>query len=313
VRQYKLKKCKRVHGVHFTPDGSRLLAVGGDEVQMVNSAVWLELATGENIGRIDQLANCYAVDPQLARYAIGGARGFDVSMAEVQWTTLEGELEWQTFQPKKAKKPPVFEEVAALAFDPVGKRLAISHDPNNLNGELIIVHRDTGQSLAEAVIVGNMNNACFVLAFNAKGTRIAGTGGMDGDPIVEVFDTKSGAELHNFQAPGTATRSVIVLPDNRIVVATARNVYVADETTTLFTLAGHKGQVNALALTPDGRRILSASHDGAIRTWDANTGEAGPAFEWGIGPVTALAFAPDGLTAAAAGLNGKVVVWDVDG
>ena len=32
----------------------------------------------------------------------------------------------------------------------------------------------------------------------------------------------------------------------------------------------------------------SASHDGAIRTWDANTGEAGPAFDWGIGELGAL-------------------------
>jgi WD40 repeat protein len=66
-------------------------------------------------------------------------------------------------------------------------------------------------------------------------------------------------------------------------------------------------------LTPDGKRLLTASHDGMIRVWDANTGEAGPAFDWDIGAVTAVAFSPDGLTCAAAGLNGKVIIWDVDG
>ena len=78
-------------------------------------------------------------------------------------------------------------------------------------------------------------------------------------------------------------------------------------------LGEHPQQVNAVAVTPDGSRLLTASHDGAIRTWDANTGASGPAYEWGIGPVTALAFSPDGLTCAAAGLSGNVVVWDVDG
>src|SRR6266508_3753728 len=75
MRQYRLTKCKRIHGVHFAPDGKRLLAVGGAEVRTVESAVWLDLATGENVGRIDQVANCYAVDPRLTRYALGGANG----------------------------------------------------------------------------------------------------------------------------------------------------------------------------------------------------------------------------------------------
>ena len=70
--------------------------------------------------------------------------------------------------------------------------------------------------------------------------------------------------------------------------------------------------MNAVALTPDGRRLLTASHDGSIRTWDANTGEAGAAFDWKIGAITALAFAPGRLTCAAAGAKGEVVVWDVD-
>ena len=41
MRAYKLKKCKRVQGLHFTPDGARLLAVGGDEVRMVDTTLLL--------------------------------------------------------------------------------------------------------------------------------------------------------------------------------------------------------------------------------------------------------------------------------
>ena len=62
---YKLKKLKRIHGLHFTPGGTQLLAVGGAEVRMVDAAVWLDLATGENASRIELMANCYAVDPRL--------------------------------------------------------------------------------------------------------------------------------------------------------------------------------------------------------------------------------------------------------
>ena len=71
--------------------------------------------------------------------------------------------------------------------------------------------------------------------------------------------------------------------------------------------------MNAAVFSPDGRRILTGAHDGALRVWDATDGSAVRSFDWQIGPVTAVAFAPDGLTCAAAGLNGNVVVWDVDG
>jgi WD40 repeat protein len=214
--------------------------------------------------------------------------------------------------PGEGGKSRAFEQVAALAFDPAGRRLAVSHsDRDEQHAELTVLDREPGGKSLEIRI--RIETAYGLLAFNANGTRLACTGGFDRDPIVEVFDAKTGAELHNFQPPHTITHAVLFLPDERIVVANGRNVCVAKECDTQFTLTGHKGQVNALALAPDGKRILSASHDGAIRVWDAATGEEGPAFDWGIGPVTALSFAPDGLTAAAAGLNGKVVVWDVDG
>jgi WD40 repeat protein len=323
VRQYKLKKCKRVHGIHFTPDGTRLLAVGGEEVRMVDCAVWLDLATGENVDRIEQFANCYAVDPALTRYALGGADNWE-GIAAVQWRGPTEDADWETFpEPPGRKRAPKFREVSGLAFDPTGGRLAISHFSRQQSRELSLVPLE-----GEERIDIETDEAWSEIAFSADAALLAVAGGVDGSRYADVYDIASRTKRSEFLPPGTVTRCVQFLPDNRLVVANGRNVYVLSASfksgragsfqrggwdPPQFTLAGHPKQVNAVALTPDGRRILTASHDGSIKTWDANTGEPGPAFDWGIGPVTAVCFAPDGLTCAAAGLNGKVVVWDVDG
>jgi WD40 repeat protein len=90
-------------------------------------------------------------------------------------------------------------------------------------------------------------------------------------------------------------------------------------------LAGPAERIDAVAFSPDSRRLLTGTAAGMIRLWPLPerlepdlTGD-GPAwcdrpeaeFDWGFGPVTALAIAPDGLTAAAGGIDGRVVVWDL--
>lgn len=313
MRTLKFKKLKRIHDVHFAPDGKRLLAVGGEEVRMIDSAVWIDLATGENLARIDQFAACYAVDPALTRYVLGGAtrgRGWG-GIADVQWTPLAGAIDWRKVDTPRR-------DAHALAFDRSGERLAVCAGRLSQAGgetrrvyELITARLDPPRSLSAVTLPGGGT----IASFNAEGSRLAIAGGMDWEPVADVVETATGKPLLHFNPPGTVSRAVLFLPDDRLVLANARNVYVlpADGGDPLLTLSGHPKQVNAVALTPDGRRLLTASHDGTIRVWDANTGEAQHAFDWKIGPVTAVAFAPDGLTCAAAGLNGKVVLWDVDG
>jgi WD40 repeat protein len=322
MRTYKLKKLKRIHGIHFTPDSTRLLALGGTEVRGVETAVWLDLASGENVDRMDEMSDCYTLDPAMSRIVLAGAHQWQ-GIAPIQWKELPAGDAWHPFPgtPKKAKSAiPTFQEITGIAFDAAGERLAVSHywrsrraaqsDDSGYEHEVVILCFDPPQLLTRIWTPGSAQE----IAFNADGTQIAFAGGVEGDPPVEVYDIATGKQLYQFEPPGTVTRCVLFTPDNRLIVANGRNVYVlpADKAETLFTLAGHPKQVNAVALTPDGKRILTASHDGTIRVWNADTGEALKAFDWQIGAITAVAFAPDGLTCAAVGLNGNVVVWDAD-
>ncbi len=66
------------------------------------------------------------------------------------------------------------------------------------------------------------------------------------------------------------------------------------------------------AFTPDGRRLVTVSKEGAARVWDTATWTCERSFAWDAGPLRAVAVAPDGTRAAAAGDTGRVVVWDLD-
>jgi WD40 repeat protein len=211
--------------------------------------------------------------------------------------------------------------IGGLAFDPAGTQLAVAVNrqlprrPGETERRWRHEVHVCGPDPAATGVTVPVSGYTHVLAFNNGGTRIAVTGGVDGDTAAEVFDPAAGKPVYRFEPPGTVTRVVLFLPDDRLVVANGRNVYLLPAGTPEppLTLAGHPKQVNAVALTPDAARLLTASHDGSIRVWRLDTGATVSGFDWRIGPVTAVAFAPDGLTCAAAGLNGKVVVWDVDG
>jgi WD40 repeat protein len=321
MRTFRVKNQKRQQGIHFSADGKHLLAVGSYEVRGVDSVVWLDVATGENLWRIDEYCNWYAVDPQLSRLVVTGANEWD-GLHPIQFKGLPAGDGWHPFPDTYAGKVklPEFESPYGIAFDSSGEWIALTHgwtvprrsrsEPEQAQYELCVLQFEPAKLIKRI----SLTTGSGVLAFNTDATRIAITGGMDGDTAASVFDVKRGKLINQFTPPSTVTRCVLFLPDNRLVVANGRIVYVlpADRPEPQFTLLGHPKQVNAVTLTPDGRRILTASHDGTIKVWNTDTGEATKAFDWQIGSVTAVAFAPDGLTCAAAGIGGKIVVWDVD-
>jgi WD40 repeat protein len=71
------------------------------------------------------------------------------------------------------------------------------------------------------------------------------------------------------------------------------------------------GSVSALAISADGRRVLTGKLDGEVTLWDA-VGTRLRRYDWGVKAPIAAAFARDGMRAAVGGTDGRIVVWDLD-
>lgn len=78
----------------------------------------------------------------------------------------------------------------------------------------------------------------------------------------------------------------------------------------LHRLEGHKGQVNGLALSPDGKILASAAWDGAVRVWDVETGASLHEMLGHESSVSDVAFSPDGTVLYSASADGTIRTWD---
>lgn len=77
------------------------------------------------------------------------------------------------------------------------------------------------------------------------------------------------------------------------------------------TLTGHTGAVTTISVLPDGKRVLSGSHDSTLRLWDIEAGQTLRIFQEHQASVESVSIAPDGTKAVSLDRSGKVVVWNI--
>lgn len=111
-----------------------------------------------------------------------------------------------------------------------------------------------------------------------------------------------------------AVKSVVFLGDGRAASGGddfAVEIWDLDTGQHVYRLEGHKGQVNGLAVSPDGALLATAAWDGSVRVWNIATGETVAVMNGHTSSVSDVAFSTDGSLVYSASADGTIRTWDV--
>ncbi|QJW97499.1 WD40 repeat domain-containing protein [Frigoriglobus tundricola] len=313
----RMRHADRVNALAYSPDSTALASASRD----FTVKVW-DIGNGREIvtyrGHVDQPddptrsgtnplgAADVAFHPK--EQVIASAGGNQVHT----WDAATGKLIKVLVNLGKTDKP-----IKAIAFSPDGQRLAVGSD----DGVLRVVESDTGKEVftspprnariekvafspnGKLVAVGDNNSQVAVYAPQGKGNALAmSVQGVDLGAVAGVAFTADGGAVFACGRDGKVRLTAGPAPDGTSAPATA---------TKLREYVGHTGMVNGLAVTADGKFLVTGGEDKTVRVWDVASGKQLRSFQGHTDGVTAVAVRGDGRQLASASNDGAVRLWDL--
>ena len=153
----------------------------------------------------------------------------------------------------------------------------------------------------------------YAVAFSPDGNVLASSH-TDGD--IKLWDVASGQLLQSLKADSYAVYSLAFTPDGALLAAQSVFTIYLWEVPTGKVARSLKGlstsiSFSAMAMSPDGRQIVSGDNDGSVRVWDVAEGKQLQELEAHIEPVRTVAFSPDGTLIASGSSDKTVKLWSL--
>ena len=160
------------------------------------------------------------------------------------------------------------------------------------------------------------------VAFSSDG-RFVLSGGDD--KTLKLWELDTGKELRTFSGHTGAVVSVAFSPNGRFALSGGcdeKNLFnyckqgslkLWDVATAkeLRSFTGHTDTVQSVALSPDGRFVLSGSGDKTLKLWELDTGKELRSFTGHTNLVSSVAFSPDGLLALSGSSDYTLKLWEL--
>jgi WD40 repeat protein/tRNA A-37 threonylcarbamoyl transferase component Bud32 len=322
-----------VHHLAFSPDGSRLAAAATADSAVT---VW-DAASGQPLQRLATAGFPFSVawSPDGRYLATGTGSSSTAAIAD---PFADGAGEVRLWDPETGKVlgqkwSDLPGRVSSLAFSPDSKRLAGGIGTLKV-GYVLSWDPVTGEEV-QRVTTGTI--ATGQVAFAPDGASYFSVGELDRK--VRSWATDSG-ELRSTivphaNNPHSPACAAAYTSDGRYLVTGGAwvntfwnrvnqgegEIKLWDRQTTqaVRMIRGVSGAVTALAVSPDGRRLVTGDSKGNVQLWDLATGqlvfsllEAEPPASprQRTNHINAVGFSPDGRRLAAAGSDGVIRVWD---
>jgi WD40 repeat protein len=312
-----------VTALAFSPDGTRLVSVGGDGALKV----WDATRLGPT-GLVWEVEDAHVSGISHAQYApdgsviyTGGSDGFTFGVVKA-WGAERGDLRAQTDPNVHPDASSV--TVNALVASLCGKFVVYGGGYMNYPSEFVVarasdltpLHRVPGHDGAVGVFVAQEDG--FVTGSADRTVRLwdwtstKSHGTIDLRGVVRALASSrdgrhyaiaGGAIIHRYRT-GTWPE----LRVERGQLTDDRRRYPARD----GEFRGHTKRVECAEFSPDGTKLASASADGTVRVWDVKTESELRAFHPKLGPLHWVTFAPDGLTLAFSSRKGHVGLLDLD-
>ncbi len=307
----------RVTALSYSPDG-RFVASGCRDFLV---KVW-DLGTGREVstyrGHIDQ-----PDDPTRASSNVLGATDVcfhpkenilaSASGNQVHvWDPATGKTLKTLVNLGKTDRP-----IKSIAYSPDGKLLAVGAD----DGILRVVESDTGKAVytspsrnsriervcfspnGKLVAIGDSNSQVAVYVPEGKGNQPAMSVQVaDHGVVAGVAFTADGGAVLTGGADGKARLTAGPGPTGTSAPNTA---------TKLRDYTGHAGPVTGLAVTADGKFLVTAGDDKTVRVWDVGTAKQLRSFQGHLVKATAVAVRGDGRQVVSASEDGAIRAWDL--
>ncbi|MBI3947869.1 MAG: hypothetical protein HY321_18255 [Armatimonadetes bacterium] len=288
--------------IHFSPDGQRLLAIGGRVTN--RTATWHDMLHPPSEVRV-----------------------WNTETGELNrpFPDMPGVLHGLAVSPDGSRVAAVLLQPEQAAA-PTG-RIGPGHVPR-WEGTLLVWDARTWQVDRELPF-----DTCpldgDVVVFSPDGRLLAAGGesqtdtGFPAAAEITVWKVASGKVWHRWEREGTGLQAIAFSPDGgRVAVALAaggtRQAEVVEVTTWEvgsgaagpdYRFTGALGWASCVHFSPDGRVLAAGASDGTLVLWDAATARVLRGVRTDPGGLNGLAFSPNGELLATAGADGATHLW----
>ena len=200
----------------------------------------------------------------------------------------------------------------AAAVTPDGERLAVG----DTRGHVTVWDVATGETLAAFPTGHGAPVRRHLLTISDDGVRVCAP---TSDHELGVWAVGGGnTPTQHVRGAGYGLWLVRFLPGMVRLVTAGRGgsirVWSLNPVREDLLLLGHVGQVTEVAVSPDGRTLVSGSSTGEVKLWDLRTGQELVGLRRHAGPVTVAEFAPSGRLLLTGGTTpggrGELAFWD---